>query len=221
MKNQEKIEQKFLKLLSEGKEIFSKCGWDGSVWSRWPSEVDYLRFRTESLNLIGKVCGENSGHYKELINIIEKQADGANTSNLHRCYGILEAAYNDFKEGFLFDLKSLISAELLGDFLEQAEILLQEGYYVPAASLAGAVLEDSLRKLSEKNGIVVPEKTKIDKLNIELARAEVYNKLTQKEITAKADIRNNADHGYYDKFTGDDVEFMIKWIQRFEGEYLS
>ncbi len=138
----------------------------------------------------------------------------------HMCFGILEAAHNDFTEGFLFDLRSLISAELLGDFLEQAETLLQEGYYVPAASLAGAVLEDSLRKLCEKNGMEVPEKTKIDKLNTELAKANIYNKLTQKEITAKADIRNNADHGKYDKFTEEDVGFMVKWIRKFESEHL-
>jgi len=220
MENREKIEQKFQKLLAEGKLILDRCGWNGRQWSYFPSEVDYLRFRTESLNLISRVCGENSGHYKELKNIAENEKMTSNSFFFHMCYGILEAAYNDFTEGFLFDLRSLISAELLGDFLEQAETLFEQGYHVPAASLAGAVLEDSLRKLCEKHSIAVPEETKIDKLNIELAKCNVYNKLTQKEITAKADIRNNADHGHYDKFTKDDVEFMIKWIRRFEAEYL-
>jgi len=220
MEDHERIEQKFQKLLTEGKGIFDRGGWNGREWVQFPSDVDYLRFRTESLNLIGRVCGEDSAHYRELKRISESKEMTGNSYFFHMCYGILEAAHNDFMEGFLFDLKSLISAELLGDFLEQAETLLTENYYVPAASLAGATLENSLRKLCEKNGIEVPEKTKIDKLNVELAKAGVYNKLTQKEITAKADIRNNADHGHVDKFTKDDVNDMIKWVRRFESEYL-
>jgi hypothetical protein len=53
-----------------------------------------------------------------------------------------------------------------------------------------------------------------------LAKSGAYSKLVQKEITAKADIRNNADHGHFDKFTKTDVEEMIKWIRRFEREQL-
>lgn len=65
------------------------------------------------------------------------------------------------------------------------------------------------------------EKTKIDSLNSELAKAGVYDKLVQKEITAKADIRNNADHGHFDKFKDYNVVDMIKWTRRFCGEYLT
>lgn len=217
----EKLTEKFNKLLVEGKQILSQAGWDGREYRHHPSSTDYLRFRTEALNLIGKVCGKNSDHYLELKRIAEESASANNSYYFTYCYGILEAAHNDFNEGFLFEIKALISAELLADFLEQAEVLLQNGYYNPAASLAGAVLEDSLRKICEKNGIPVAEKTKIDTLNSDLAKAGIYNKLVQKQITANADIRNNADHGHFEKFTEKDVEDMIKWIQRFESEHLS
>ena len=33
-----------------------------------------------------------------------------------------------------------------------------EGFHIPTASLAGAVLEDALRKLSEAKGLPVPER---------------------------------------------------------------
>lgn len=216
----EKIVEKFNKLLREGKEIFAKAGWDGKEYQRHPSSPDYIRFRTEALNLIEKVCGKNSAHYSELKRIAEGKDTANNAFYFHMCYGILEAAYNDFNEEFLFEIKALISAEILDDFLEQAEVLFKNGYHIPAASLTGAVLEDSLRKICEKNSIEIPEKTKIDSLNSELAKAGIYNKLVQKEITAKADIRNNADHGHFDKFTKDDVADMIKWIRRFEYEHL-
>lgn len=77
-----------------------------------------------------------------------------------------------------------------------------------------------LRKLCDKHGIAIPHSTKIDSLNATLAREGVYNKLVQKRITALADIRNNADHGHFDKFGKTDVEDMVKWVRNFSADYL-
>ena len=57
--------------------------------------------------------------------------------------GILRAAREDYANGYLFDIKQLIAAEVFDDLLEQAEHLLDAGYQEAAAVLAGAVLEDS------------------------------------------------------------------------------
>lgn len=77
-----------------------------------------------------------------------------------------------------------------------------------------------MRKLCDKKSITYSEKTNINILNTELAKIEVYDKLVQKEIIAKADIRNNTDHGHFDKFNKEDVEAMIKWVCRFCSDYL-
>ena len=130
------------------------------------------------------------------------------------------AAKKDYKDGYLFDVKILIEADIFVDFLDQAEVLLSGGYYIPAASLAGAVLEDALRKICDHRNIDYPEKTNIDKLNMLLVKDGAYNKLIQKEITAKADIRNNADHGNFDQFNASDVKDMINWVKRFTSDYL-
>jgi len=136
------------------------------------------------------------------------------------CFGILEAVYADYSEGFLFDLRALISAEVLGDFIDQAEELLTKKYYVAAASLAGAILEDSLRRICDKNQIETTEKPGIEIFNIALAKSNVYNKLKQKQITAWADLRNKADHGEFEEVKGDDVEDMVKWVKKFQDEFL-
>lgn len=57
-------------------------------------------------------------------------------------------------------------------------------------------------------------------MNADLAKANVYDKLVQKRITGLADIRNNADHGHFDKFKREDVEDMVKWVKRFGADYL-
>ncbi|MEK6804750.1 MAG: DUF4145 domain-containing protein [Nitrospirota bacterium] len=216
----EKITGKFNLLLEEGIKIIQANGWDGHNWRNFPSNIDYLRWRTESLNLIKRVCGEDSEHYKQLLQIAEDKESKNNSFYFTHCYGIVEAAKRDFDGDFLADVKYLVRADLLDDFISQSEMLLQEGFHVPAASLAGGVLEDTLRKLCDKKGIIYPPVTKIDPLNISLAKANAYDKLVQKEITAKADIRNNADHGHFDKIKPEDVTDMIKWLRRFIRDYM-
>jgi len=217
----EKIIEKFNKLLNEGNGILEASGWDGRrLYGETPSNIDYQRWRTEALNLIKRVCGEDSEHYKQLLQIAQDDKTKNESYYFAHCYGIVQAAKRDFDDDFLIDVRYLVRADLLDDFLSQAEILSQEGYHVSAASLAGAVLEDTLRKLCDKKNISYPDNTKIDTLNIALAKANVYDKLVQKEITAKADLRNNADHGNFGKIKPDDVADMIKWIGRFIRDYM-
>ena len=217
----EKLTKKFEKLLKEGKRILQDCGWKGNEFLEGhPDITDYMRWLTEALNLIKRVCSEDSEHYKQLSQL----ANDAETKNrsyyLPFCYGVVEAAKCDFDDDFLADVNYLVRADLLDDFLSQAEVLLQEGYLIPAASLAGGVLEDTLRKLCDKRNISYPDKTKIDPLNISLAKGGVYDKLVQKQITTYADLRNNADHGHFDKVKQDDVTDMLKWIRRFIRDYM-
>ena len=217
----ELVKQGYLQLVTEGQNILSECGWDGSNVDRYPPDNVYTRFRTQALNLIRRSCGENSDHYQELKMYGKDKVAASNSYYFPHCLGILEAAQKDFESGLLFNIRQLIRAELLDDFIEQAETLLDTGYYVPAASLAGAILEDTLRKLCDKHDITIPKSTKLDQLNIELAKEEVYGKLIQKRITAIADIRNNADHGNFDEFKSEDVKDMVKWIRSFVSDYLN
>jgi hypothetical protein len=97
---------------------------------------------------------------------------------------------------------------LFSDFLEMAAYLLKEEQLKqPAAVLAGGVLEEHIRKLSELNGIscssseaLGAKAKKLDALNSELAKANVYGKNDQKQITAWCGIRNSAAHAHYDEF---------------------
>lgn len=220
MSAQDKITAKFDQLLTEGSQVLATHGWDGSTFRNgFPPNEIYWRFRAEILNIIRRVCGENSDHYLELERIAKQQHAGHPTC-LPAFLGVLNAAYRDYQGGLLFDLRSLIAAELLGDFVGQAEYLLSEGYYAPAASLAGAVLEDSLRKLCDLHGIAYPQKTSINQLNVDLARAQIYNALVQKQITAFADLRNKADHGKFDEFKTADVQDMLQRVRRFATDYL-
>jgi hypothetical protein len=219
---EEKIKAQFDALLTEAAQILRQCRWDGDNYYSHPNKIDYLRWRTQATNLIERVCGRTSPHYRDIRSIADSNESKLNSYYFADCVGILEAASKDYAGGFLVEIRSLVRAELLADFLTQAEALFAQGYHVAAASIAGAVLEDTLRKLCDKNNIAYdPEKSNLNILNTELAKAEVYDKLVQKKITAEADLRNSADHGRFEKVKEKDVEGMLSWVGRFVEEHLN
>jgi hypothetical protein len=113
---------------------------------------------------------------------------------------------------------------MFSDFLEMAEYLLQdEGLKDPAAVMIGGVLEQHLRKLCDKHSIPTVgtdgKPKKLDVMNAELAKANVYGKNEQKQITAWAGIRNDAAHAHYDKYKKEDVDIMTRWVRNFLSNY--
>ena len=174
---------------------------------------------TSTQSLMDRVFGSNSVYFNNIKKLAGEYL-GVNFGSCTQILGILMAAKNDYEHGYLFDVKKLIEADIFVDFLDQAETLLNGGYHIPAASLAGAVLEDTLRKICDHRNIEYSDKTNINSLNMLLVKDGAYNKLIQKEITAKADIRNNADHGNFDQFNPSDVKDMVSWVKRFASDHL-
>jgi hypothetical protein len=176
---------------------------------------------TSCLHILKQVFGSESDHYKnfkELFPDLTNHAVG--TKTVKKALGVLKAAKDDYQNSYLFDTRALIEAEIFDDFLEQAEHLLNQGYFTASAVIAGSVLEDSLRKLCTKSEIALSAKPKLDTMNADLAKAGIYNLLKQKQITALADLRNKAAHGQ-GGFTKEDVEAMIKDVRRFTEDYFS
>ncbi len=138
--------------------------------------------------------------------------------------GIFKAVEHDIKSGMLANFRSLIQAEIFADFLDMAEHLHRENYKDAAAVLLGAVLEDSLRKVADTNGVdILNSKGKpltLDPLNISLTKKGVYNALVQKQITSWANLRNDAAHGHFDKYDSAQVQQMLLFVQKFCADYL-
>lgn len=172
----------------------------------------YLEWKVKAKNLIVKVCGESSEHYKEFIAGEEPRSWETNLDQFKRTKSVFLAAKEDFEGGYLTSVKKLVQSEVFESELEQAEELLKSGYYLAAAIIAGVVLETGLRELCSRAEL---DHGKLDKMNSDLAKHGAYNKLQQKRITALADIRNSAAHGKHDEFTKEDVVLMIRDIEQF------
>jgi hypothetical protein len=134
---------------------------------------------------------------------------------------ILGALREDLDSGDLFQrLGALLTADVFSDFLEMAEHLAEQGYKDPAASLAGAVLEDGLRKIAIAHDVPVKSANDIAALNTRLVQKGIYNNLRRKQVDGWTFVRNKADHAEFDEYTADDVAGMIAGVRGFLGEQL-
>lgn len=152
--------------------------------------ADFSGWATSVLNLLQRVFGEDSIHFQHFSR--DAALVGDSEFNFRGVVAIFKAAREDYHGGYLFNLQSLVKAEVFDDMLEQASALLSAGYKDPACVVTGVALETTLKDLCSGNGIA---HAKLDKMNVGLAKKGIYNKGMQKQITAWADRRNSAAHG--------------------------
>ena len=130
MKLDEKILQRFDELTQMGEEVLR------TKETAFPMPVadaqSAQKWGINCLHLLRKALGEKSDHYQKFSEYCEAHSI-QNFHNAEPALGILQAAKEDYEKELLFDVRTLIEAEVFSDFLEQAEYLLRAGYYGPAA----------------------------------------------------------------------------------------
>jgi hypothetical protein len=160
--------------------------------------------------------GEDSDNYGQVKDNLEMCAVYRNFCIIQSC---VKAALEDLKGGFFFEAKTLLEAEVFSDMLEQAGELQQAGYKDAAAVLAGGVLEKHLRSMCARQGIGLfkpnGKHKMMNDMNDELAKTGAYNALKKKQVTAWADLRNNAAHGNTTAYTASDVDAFLRDVSDF------
>lgn len=214
----EDIKTRINELISLSEEVLATQNSGGEYGSSSVNRLLFSQFRSASLSFLKSLFGESHPYYKEF----DRNAENSTPTQTIIGIGILKAAKQEIEGGWLFTIKGLVSAEIFSDFLEMAEHLLQESYKDPAAVMTGSVLEEHLRQLCNKEGILVEvdkrgkfSPKKADLLNADLASAGVYNKLDQKSITSWLDLRNKAAHGKYTEYTKEQVDLMYQGVTNF------
>ena len=140
--------------------------------------------------------------------------------------GILRGLKDDYENGFLESLEEMIVANIAADYMEQAVVLLNEGYHIPAAVLCGAELENALRRMCERQKPQVAtskpngKPKNLNALIQDLQKAKVFNKLKADQLRSWTKVRNYAAHGKDTEFSRDDVELMVKGVKNFLADNL-
>lgn len=188
--------------------------------------VSFHSLKTNSLSLL-QILATKGDHIAQMMETVRNMDDGQAAILL----GILTGLKKDYESGMLINLAQMIEANVTADYLEQAERLLsanKKGEYnhVPAAVLAGAVLEDSLRRLCNRQMPPIPvtkpggSPKMLNALIDDLKNAGFINELKAKQLRSWADIRNAAAHGHFDEFTRSDTEQMLTGVHNFLSDYL-
>lgn len=207
MEQQENILKRLDKLILLGAEIISGTSQysqyaDRELWGRWQTGVTALFMRT-------------FGPKHTFTTSFLAETDDTHHLSVRTGHGIVQAARDDVANGGLNTLEDAITTGVLNGFLDTAEYLHERGYYHPAASLAGAVLEQGLRRMCEAHDITLKDKESISSLNQKLADAKVYSSLRRKTVATWNQIRNHADHGEFNLFSKTDVEQMLPALREF------
>ena len=141
-----------------------------------------------------------------------------------------------FDEGVLISPRLAIAHEIEGDILDIAQRQVEAAerntdathkqlQLAIATFLAGAALEDALRRLCDANGISYnPQRTSISGLQTALyqpsKQIEVISGSENKQITAWGDARNKADHGRFSEITQPEAQSMVIGVQGFINDHL-
>jgi hypothetical protein len=179
---------------------------------------EWVALRAAGLAFIEANFGREHSYYREF----ETRVNNSHDYNGKYAVGILTAIRDQIKGGWIETTRGLVTAEVFADFLEMAEHLLEEKYKDAAAVMVGSVLEEHLRQLCASAGVSVEETShgrtvprKADSLNADLAKAGIYSKLDQKQITAWLDLRNKAAHGKYIEYAEQQVVIMLAGVREF------
>jgi hypothetical protein len=178
-----------------------------------------------SLNLLDKTFSNESDHYKSFLQELPKNFDLTNSIGegglspheydlkMAVLRGILMSALNEIESGFLYKIEHLISGDFFISVNEQADELLKKHHKDPAAVLFRVIIENTLKDLCDREGIVYVPKEKASSLNTKLKQGGVYGLPMERKIQANLDIGNLAAHGDFTKFTEKDVEDMSDFIK--------
>ena len=173
----------------------------------------FLQWRRSVEALLIQVFDQNHPYYSSFTNDLR--------GNPHDTFMFLRATFDaakeDYEGGYIFHIRSLVHAKVFADELEQANELLSQGYKSPAAVVAGVVLETTLKELCDQNKLALGS---LNRMNVELAKAGVYNNARHDQVQAWSKIRNHAAHGQPDEFNETEVANMVVGICDFVANQL-
>lgn len=115
----------------------------------------------------------------------------------------------------LFDIRTLVHAELLDDEIAAADYLNKNGFQRGAGAIAGVVLEGHLTAVCNRHSIALKRKDPtISDLNEALKSASVTELSQWRFIQHLGDIRNKCDHKKTTEPTATEVQELIDGVRK-------
>ncbi len=188
-----------------------------------PGQEDAMaEWAMSGCNVLRVAVGERSHYYEQFRGYSDGLLNTYNMAAIYSGNGVLKAALTDLERGLATSIAELVTAGVFDDLVDMAAHLHEKGYHLPAVSITGAVLEDSLRKLCEKHQIEWEGESSISKLNDLLWKKQVYSKPQWRQVQVWGDLRNDVDHGNFSDPADIDpnaVQLMMQGVRDFIIKY--
>ncbi len=192
---------------------------------RKPGDYAHLS-RSEVAELIARLSSTidsltPDGHrYRKLTAVTLKQHGTESPDNLEVLVGYLRALREDIEQGYLRRWEELVRADLFSNLLDIASHFLGEGFLDAAAVMAGGALEQHLRNLCIKKGILSatdpdPHRYTLWELREKLIADRYIDASENRSIKNWAKIRNRAAHRGDPEIKPDEIRLMIEGIALF------
>ncbi len=168
-------------------------------------------WRSQSLTLLRRLFGGTSDYFSEFQNTTQRahiQADMG--PSLGAGLGILQSVKEDIQNGHLQSYRQLVEADLIGGLMGQAEYLLEKGYLVAAAAVAGAALQQELEEIAKRHDLKLKNREDLNSLSDKLFQAEILDGIERRQLSLMAGVRNSADHGKAEELTKDNVSGLVR-----------
>ncbi|MDP1551931.1 MAG: hypothetical protein Q8M06_02815 [Methanobacteriaceae archaeon] len=188
------------------------------LYQRWYSTS--LQLITE--NLVEERLNEFKNQYPLIINFLQFNKDLYKPDKLKfrdnflNIFDIQRGILNsipDVLEAKELNLRNLISADYVEKELEEAEILLNNGFVRAAGALAGVALEKHLQTICYNNNVEFGLKETIYPLAMNLYKSGKIDISELKKIEYWASIRNKCDHP--EDITENEVNDLLNGLKKF------
>jgi len=113
----------------------------------------------------------------------------------------------------LFDIRSLLQADLFDNELDVASELLKKGFCRAAGAVAGVVLEGHLKQICQNHAISLPNRITISAANDKLKASDLLDQAQWRFNQHLGDIRNLCDHKTVEP-TRDQISDLIAGVTK-------
>lgn len=126
---------------------------------------------------------------------------------------MLQACLDSF-DSKVFDIQTMLQADIFDSELDSAKHLLKVGFLRPAGAICGVVIEKHLSKVCENRGISLKKKHPAIIDYNDALKDVAYDVVEWRRIQRLADIRNLCDHNKGREPTKDEIEELISGTEK-------
>ena len=221
----EEFEQRLTELVLEGQRLIASLPKDKhgrpEYWVPEERIAEYQKWLGSTANLLKLIDQPNGTFMTKCDRLMNKEDNntGIPSRIVQKMYGILASAQDEWKRGFLRKIEHIVIAEAFDDFLNHASIYHKGNKKIESSVLASAVLEDTIKKIAQKNN-VPPKGKSLEPLIDELVKEGIFTLVKAKRIKGFAGVRNHALHAEWEDFDIKDVGQLISGVRELIDNFL-